>query len=178
MPLVATPANSSIDFVATTITAPLTAATTQITVTGGSGTGAVTYAVASASASVCTVSSTGLVTNRTAGSCVINVTKAADANYLIQNTSTTITFNKLNQAELVAVPADESEPFVFSPRATNQITTTGGTGTGLVVDVTLDQYDFVNGVVVRTPGSGYTVGDTITISGAGVSEKPSNRLSD
>jgi hypothetical protein len=132
MPLVATPERTSIDFVATTLTDASTAAKTQITVTGGSGTGAVTYAVAGGSASVCTVSSTGLVTNRTAGSCVVNVSKAADANYLIQNTSTTITFNKLNQAELVAVPADESEPFVFSPRATNQITTTGGTGTGAI----------------------------------------------
>ena len=131
-PLVATAANPSMDFVATTLTDASTAAKTQITVTGGLGTGAITYVVASGSTSVCTVSATGLITNRTAGSCVVNVTKAADSNYQVQTTSVTVTFNKLNQVELVANPADASEPFVWSPKATNQITTTGGAGTGAV----------------------------------------------
>ena len=131
-PLVATAANPSMDFVATTLTDASTAAKTQITVTGGLGTGAITYVVPSGSTSVCTVSSTGLITNRTAGSCVVNVTKAADSNYQVQTTSVTVTFNKLNQPELVANPADASEPFVWSPKATNQITTTGGAGTGAV----------------------------------------------
>ena len=131
-PLNARPAQSSIDFIATTVAQPSTGAQTQITVTGGSGTGAVTYAVANTSTSVCSVDATGLVTNKTAGTCLVNVTKAADTNYLVATTSTTITFNKLNQAELVSVPADESEPFVWSPKATNQITTTGGAGTGAI----------------------------------------------
>ena len=131
-PLVAIAARTSLDFVATTLTDATTAAKTQITVTGGLGTGAVSYAVAGGSTSVCSVDANGLVTDKTAGSCVVNVTKAADSNYQVQTTSITITFNKLNQAELVANPADASEPFVWSPKATNQITTTGGAGTGAV----------------------------------------------
>lgn len=130
--LVATPVNASLDFIATTLTDASTAAKTQINVTGGLGTGAITYAVAAGSTSVCSVDATGLVTDKTAGSCVINVTKAADSNYLVQTTTATVTFNKLSQSELISVPADESEAFVWSPKATNQITTTGGTGTGAV----------------------------------------------
>jgi hypothetical protein len=131
-PLVATAARTSLDFIASTLVDANTGAKTQITVTGGLGTGAVTYAVAGGSTSVCSVDANGLVTDKTAGSCVVNVTKAADSNYQVQTTSVTITFNKLNQVELVANPADASEPFIWSPKATNQITTTGGAGTGSV----------------------------------------------
>jgi hypothetical protein len=130
--LVATPANQSMDFVATTLTDAGTAAKDQLTVTGGLGTGAITYAVANTSTTVCSVDATGLITDKTAGTCVINITKAADANYLVQTTQATVVFNKLAQSELVSNSANSSEPFVYSPKATNQITTTGGTGTGAV----------------------------------------------
>jgi len=131
-PLVATPGSTSIDFVPSTLTDASTAAKTQLTVTGGLGTGAVTYAVASGYGTVCSVDANGLITDKTAGTCVINITKAADSNYLVQTTTATVTFNKLNQAELVSNPASASQAFVYSPKATNQITTTGGTGTGAV----------------------------------------------
>lgn len=130
--LVATPANNSMNFIASTLTDASTAAKTQLTVSGGLGTGAISYAVAAGSTSVCSVDATGLITDKTAGTCVVTVTKAADSNYLVQTTTATVTFNKLAQAELVSVPADESEPFVWSPKATNQLTTSGGTGTGAV----------------------------------------------
>ena len=122
--LTATPAKLSVDYNAAT------QQTDQITVTGAMGTGALTYSVAAQSTQICSVDANGLVTDKTAGTCVINVSKAADSNYTIQNTTATITFNKLAQAELVATLDTTSEPFVWSPKATDQITTTGGTGTG------------------------------------------------
>ena len=130
--MVATPGSTSIDFIPSTLTDPTTAAKTQITLTGGLGTGAVSYAVAPGYGSVCSVDANGLITNKTAGTCVINISKAADSNYLIQTTTATVTFNKLNQVELVSNPASASQAFVYSPKATNQITTTGGSGTGAV----------------------------------------------
>jgi len=145
--LVATPVNASLDFVASTLTDATTAAKTQINVTGGLGTGAITYAVAAGSTSVCSVDATGLVTDKTAGTCVVNVTKAADSNYLVQNTTATVTFNKLVQAELVAETPEASKAFVWSPKATSQITTTGGTGTGAItyaVDPTTSSVCSVN----------------------------------
>ncbi len=130
--LVVTPANPSMDFVPTTISDPTTAAKDQLTVTGGLGTGAVTYAVLNTSTTVCSVDANGLITDKTAGTCVITVTKAADTNYLVQTAQVTVVFNKLSQAELVSEPANASKPFVWSPKATNQITTSGGAGTGAV----------------------------------------------
>ena len=130
--LVATPGSTSIDFVPSTLTDAATAAKTQISVTGGLGTGAVTYAVAAGSTSVCSVDANGLITDKTAGTCVVNITKASDLNYLVQTTTATVTFNKLNQAELVANPADSTKAFTWSPKATSQITTNGGSGTGAV----------------------------------------------
>ena len=124
--LTATPAKLTVDY------NPASLPTDQITVTGALGTGVLTYAVAAGSASVCAVDANGLVTDKTAGSCVVTVTKAADSNYGAQTTSTTITFNKLAQAELVATLDTTAEPFVWSPKATDQITTTGGTGTGAI----------------------------------------------
>ena len=145
--LVATPGSTSIDFIPTTLTDATTAAKTQITLTGGLGTGAVSYAVAPGYASVCSVDATGLITDKTAGTCLINISKAADSNYLIQTTTATVTFNKLNQADLVSNPASATQIFVYSPKATNQITTTGGSGTGAVtyaVDASSSTVCYVN----------------------------------
>lgn len=44
------------------------------------------------------------------------------------------------------------------------VATTGGTGTGLTVDVTLTTND-VTAIVIAAAGTGYTAGDTITIDG-------------
>ncbi|NDC49402.1 MAG: hypothetical protein EBZ61_10065, partial [Micrococcales bacterium] len=128
-PLVATPASTSLDYVPTTLSDPATAAKSQISLTGGLGTGAVSYSVAAGSTSVCSVDANGLITDKTAGTCVINISKAGDTNYQAQSTTATVTFNKLNQAELIATSPDSSKPFVWSPKATSQITTTGGAGT-------------------------------------------------
>jgi trimeric autotransporter adhesin len=63
--------------------------TTTLSTTGGSGTGAVTYAVSSGS---CTVSSTTLTAPATAGTCSVTATKAADSSYSAA-TSAAITIN-------------------------------------------------------------------------------------
>jgi len=55
-----------------------TSATTTLSSLGGSGTGAVTYAVASGS---CTISGTTLTAASSAGTCTVTATKAADSTY-------------------------------------------------------------------------------------------------
>ena len=52
---------------------------------------------------------------------------------------------------------------VYTIGSSTNLSTTGGAGTGLTVDATLDQYGFVTAVNVRTPGSGYAVGNTIKV---------------
>lgn len=61
-----------------------------VATTGGSGTGAVTYSVTSGTA-MCTLAS-GVVTARTAGSCSLTVTKAADTTYSVESVTATLTF--------------------------------------------------------------------------------------
>jgi hypothetical protein len=46
-------------------------------------------------------------------------------------------------------------------------TVTGGTGTGLIVEITIDSGGIVTAVTVINPGKGYTVGDTVTIQQVG-----------
>jgi len=59
---------------------------------GGSGTGAVTFAVTDPGTAGCTISS-GTLNAATAGTCTVTVTKAADASYKVaSSTATTVTF--------------------------------------------------------------------------------------
>jgi hypothetical protein len=52
---------------------------------------------------------------------------------------------------------------VYTIGSSTDLSTSGGAGTGLTVDATLDQYGLVTAVDVRTPGSGYAVGNTIRV---------------
>jgi len=61
-----------------------------VATTGGSGTGAVTSSVTSGTAT-CTLTS-GVVTARTAGTCSLTVTKAADSTYSVESVTATLTF--------------------------------------------------------------------------------------
>ena len=45
------------------------------------------------------------------------------------------------------------------------VATTGGTGTGLTVDITTGGGATVTGATINNPGTGYTIGDTIVITG-------------
>ncbi len=52
---------------------------------------------------------------------------------------------------------------IYNLASYTNLSTTGGSGTGLTVDATLDQYGFVTAVAVNNAGSNYTVGNTITV---------------
>jgi len=69
-----------------------------LSVSGGSGSGAVSYSVTSGTAN-CSVTS-GVVTARYAGSCLLTTTKAADTNYSQAQITNTLTFIKATQSSL------------------------------------------------------------------------------
>ncbi len=98
---------------------------TTVTVTGGSGTGAVTYS--SNTPAVCTVNaSSGVVTDVTAGTCQILATKAADGNYTSPATDTVdILINKATQTITGSVA-----PTAIAFTATATANVTAGLGTG------------------------------------------------
>jgi mono/diheme cytochrome c family protein len=110
----------------------LTTATATLGSSGGSGTGAVTYA--SSNTAVCTVSGTTL--NLVGGgTCTITATKATDTNYLVASDTIGVTVNPANQAALTALIGGSSAPAAVNynvPNGTGALTTTGGSGTGTV----------------------------------------------
>ncbi|MFM8867610.1 MAG: hypothetical protein ACKOFZ_04930, partial [Ilumatobacteraceae bacterium] len=100
--------------------------TLTLTTSGGSGSGAVTYAVTSSGTAGCSVSGSTLSAT-SVGSCTVTATKAADTNYA-SITSSTITFtvNKANQSALTV----SSTSVTYG--STLALTTSGGSGTGAV----------------------------------------------
>lgn len=83
-----------------TVGQPLT-----VTVSGGSGSGAITYELLSGGTTTCTISG-GNVLAGVAGTCLIKVTKASDASFGSQSTTATITFSvavQQSQAQVAAV---------------------------------------------------------------------------
>lgn len=101
--------------------------TISVSYSGGSGTGAFTYT--SVNSSVCTVAANGAVTVLTAGNCAIQATRAADINYLVEQSSTTISIAKAAQT---ALQASANDVIFDSSFPTTPITLTGGSGTGSV----------------------------------------------
>ena len=92
---------------------------------GGSGTGAVTYGVTTGTAN-CALTS-GVVTARTVGTCLLTVSKAADTYYLSATESFTLSFGK-------AIPVAGALSNTTSGTAGTEIALsfTGGSGTGAV----------------------------------------------
>ena len=100
--------------------------TLTLTTTGGSGTGAVTFAVTESGTAGCSITS-GILHVTGAGSCSVTATKATDALYLERSSAaTTITVAKAVQATLTAIGGGVT---VLDPFA---LTTTGGSGSGSV----------------------------------------------
>jgi hypothetical protein len=93
-----------------------------LSVSGGSGTGAVSYSVTSGSAN-CSITS-GVVNARFAGSCTLTSTKASDTNYLQKQITNTLTFIKATQSpiQVASTSGTYGTPI--------QLTTTGGSGSG------------------------------------------------
>lgn len=98
-----------------------------LTTSGGSGSGAVTYAAVDGTATGCSVSGTSLTVTQ-AGTCLVTATKAEDANYAqASSAQTTVTFSKAPQAAFTITSAST---VVFGESVT--LTTSGGSGTGAV----------------------------------------------
>jgi hypothetical protein len=101
-------------------------ATSALSTTGGSGTGAVSYAV-TAGAGNCSVAGSTL-TAIGVGTCTVTATKAADGNYNVITGTVGVTVTPASQTTLVALATPGSIAF----NATTALSTTGGSGTGAV----------------------------------------------
>lgn len=98
-----------------------------LTTSGGSGTGAVSYAAVGGTALGCTVSGSTLTVTQ-AGTCLVTATKAEDANYAqAVSAQTTVTFDKAQQAPLTI-----TSPSTVTYGDAVTLTTTGGSGTGAI----------------------------------------------
>ena len=126
-------------------------ATSALTITGGSGTGAVTYSVASGGSN-CSISGTTL-TGTGIGTCTVIATRAADTNYnLATSAAITITVGQATQTTLTAV----ATPGTIAYNGTSALTITGGSGTGAVT------------FAVTTGAANCTItGTTLTATGTG-----------
>jgi len=103
----------------------------QLTSKGGSGTGAVSYAVTNAGTAGCSISGTALSATK-AGTCTVTVTKAGDANYLVAYSSaTTVTFtvSATGHKTQAALTLTSISGIVGNNL---QLTSKGGSGTGAV----------------------------------------------
>ncbi len=141
-----------------TILTPLT-----LTDSGGSGTGADTYAVVNGTATGCTVNGTGpyTLTATTAGTCTVTATSAADSNYnAISSAATTVTLfgtkywtgtstgsNTVTSASFTA-PTGESVLVLATYEGTTNVTCATPTGTAGLTGY----------AVVLTPAAWYTTG--------------------
>jgi hypothetical protein len=115
----------------------------SITTSGGSGTGATTFAIASGgTASGCTLSNssaTATITATTVGTCLIQATKAADATYASTTSATaTFTFTKATQTITFTDPADiafGASPASLSATSTSTLSVAFTTATSGVCTV-------------------------------------------
>jgi hypothetical protein len=94
--------------------------------TGGSGTGAVSFAV-TAGASFCSIIGTEL-SGTGVGTCTVTATKAADANYNAATTTVDVIVGKADQASLTA----SASPSAIAFGGSSTLGTSGGSGTGTV----------------------------------------------
>ena len=102
-------------------------ATSALSSTGGSGTGAVTYSVVTGGSN-CSITGTTLTGNGI-GTCTVTATKAADTNYTSATSAAiTITVGQATQSTLTA----SATPASIAYNATSALSSTGGSGTGAV----------------------------------------------
>jgi hypothetical protein len=126
----------------------------NMTVSGTSGSGAITFTVANGTATSCALNnsgSTATLTAATSGTCLITATIAADSTYASQSSSaSTFTFNLSAQS---ALTISVTGGYFGTPL---QLTTTGGSGTGAVT------YSYAAGTSTCTLNS-----DSLTVSAPG-----------
>ena len=114
---------------------PTTPGTSTISTSGGSGDGAVSYAVADESKSICSITGS-VIFAKAPGTCKVTVTKAGDANFNPVSATITVTVNKGDQVNVTAVP-DTAFVYFATPAATDVITVSGGVS-GTAVTATVD----------------------------------------
>ena len=129
--------------------------------TNGVGTGSVFTVSRSGSTYVSTVTSPG--TGHIAGDIITIYGSSLGGSNGTNNASITVASASVRNTVATFNNASITSGSTYTPGSITNLATTGGTGTGLTVDVTLDPYDFVSAVTVNTPGSGYTVGDTVKV---------------
>ncbi|NBU37710.1 MAG: hypothetical protein EBS32_05680, partial [Actinobacteria bacterium] len=118
--------------------------TLSLTTSGGSGTGAVSYAVSSGT---CTISGTTLTPGDAGSSCVITATKAADDNYTaVSSSSTTVTINRASQSTLTVTSTSATYGQTLA------LTATGGSGGGSTTWTVVSGTCTVSGSTL-TPGN-------------------------
>ncbi|MTH93739.1 MAG: hypothetical protein F2940_06070 [Actinobacteria bacterium] len=124
---------------------------------GGSGTGAVTYGVTTGTAN-CALTS-GVVTARTVGTCLLTVTKAADTYYLSTSESFTLSFGKA-----IPISGQLSIPTTGTAGTEIALSFTGGSGTGAVTYVVSSpgtaKCVITNGKLIATTSGSCTVTTT------------------
>nr|MBW4077265.1 hypothetical protein [Acidobacteriota bacterium] len=103
-----------------------------LTLSGGSGTGAVTYVVTNAGTANCSITGNA-VSATSAGTCTVMVTKAADASYLVAaSAATTVTFTTVALVAQAALTLVSTRSTVGTALT---LTLSGGSGTGAVTYV-------------------------------------------
>ena len=124
---------------------------------GGSGSGAVTYGVTTGTAN-CALTS-GVVTARTVGTCLLTVTKAADTYYLSTSESFTLSFGKA-----IPISGQLSTPTTGTAGTEIMLSFTGGSGTGAVTYVVLSpgtaKCVITNGKLIASTSGSCTVTTT------------------
>ncbi|MGA2432416.1 MAG: Ig-like domain-containing protein [Acidimicrobiales bacterium] len=129
-----------------TSNSPVAGSSPQIDVTGGNGSGAVSYQLAGGAPSSCMVSSSGVVTSTLAVTCPVNVTKAGSGAYGPTTSGLNVTFVagpvSLTTSTVVANPASVTNPGTTSVTVTledqygnpvdNQSVVLAATGSALV----------------------------------------------
>jgi hypothetical protein len=132
---------------------------TGVSGSGGSGTGAVFTISRSSGVYLATVTDPGngyTATNTLtiAGTSLGGASPANSATVTVVSASAKNTVSTFNIATLTS-----HSPYTVS----TGLVTTGGTGTGATVNVTLDANNLITAVGVNAPGSGYTAGDTLLL---------------
>jgi uncharacterized repeat protein (TIGR01451 family) len=124
--------------------------TSTLGTTGGSGAGAVTYAI-SAGSEFCSISGTTLI-GTGVGTCRVTATKAADANFNAASATVEVTVGRADQAPLTATASPSSIAF----GGASTMSTTGGSGTGAVSFVVTTGTDFcsISGTTLTGTGVG------------------------
>ena len=115
----------------TAIVTPSTVAfgtTAELTYSGGSGTGSVTFSVGGSTGCNITLGTT-LNVSDASGTCAVTATRAADTNYNVANSApVTVTLTKANQATLTATVT----PSTLAYGSTATLGSSGGSGSGTV----------------------------------------------